>query len=94
MGGRAFEIIEVLVESAGMLVTKEDLMASVWPGAAIEDNTLQVHISAVRRAFGRDSSAKPTGDGLRPGVHRTIRVPAGVYAPFRGDLRWPAMTKP
>ena len=67
LGGRAFEIIETLVESAGMLVTKEDLMASVWPGTAIEDNTLQVHISAVRRAFGadRDLLATAFGRGYR-----------------------------
>ena len=63
LGGRAFEIIESLVESAGMLVTKEDLMASVWPGAAIEDNTLQVHISAVRRAFGADRGMLATAFG-------------------------------
>ncbi|HLJ06039.1 MAG TPA: winged helix-turn-helix domain-containing protein, partial [Acetobacteraceae bacterium] len=63
LGGRAFEIIETLVESAGMLVTKEELMASVWPGAAIEDNTLQVHISAVRRAFGADRGMLTTAFG-------------------------------
>ena len=55
IGGRAFEIIEVLVQSAGQLVTKDDLIARVWPGASVEDNTLQVHISAVRKAFGRRS---------------------------------------
>ena len=63
LGGRAFEIIEILVESAGMLVTKEDLMANVWPGATIEDNTLQVHISAVRRAFGADRGMLATAFG-------------------------------
>src|SRR5271156_4950413 len=54
ISGRAFEIIEVLVRSAGELVTKDDLMRRVWPGAIVEDNTLQVHISAVRKAFGAD----------------------------------------
>src|ERR1700704_6757033 len=52
IGGRAFEIIEVLVRAAGNLVTKNDLMDRVWPGAIIGDNTLQVHISAVRKALG------------------------------------------
>jgi len=46
IGGRAFEIIEVLVQSAGELITKNDLSARVWPGAIVEDNTLQFHISA------------------------------------------------
>src|ERR1700676_1019339 len=54
IGGRAFEIIEVLVQSAGELVTKDDLAARVWPGAIIEENALQVHISAIRKALGPD----------------------------------------
>src|SRR6202166_4443883 len=52
IGGRAFEIIEVLVQSAGELVTKNDLSARVWPGAIVEDNTLQFHISAIRNGLG------------------------------------------
>jgi predicted ATPase/DNA-binding winged helix-turn-helix (wHTH) protein len=63
LGGRAFDIIETLVLAAGMLVTKEDLMTQVWPGAAIEDNTLQVHISTVRRAFGADRAMLATSFG-------------------------------
>jgi len=54
VGTRAFEIIEVLVRSAGKLVTKDDLMRAVWPGAIVEDATLWVHISAIRKAFGSD----------------------------------------
>ena len=54
IGGRTFEIIEVMVQSAGELVTKNDLSARVWPGAIVEDNTLQFHVSAIRKAFGAD----------------------------------------
>ena len=54
IGNRAFEIIEVLVQSAGELVTKNELTARVWPGAIIEENTLEVHISAIRKALGPD----------------------------------------
>ncbi len=54
IGMRAFEIIEVLVQSAGKLVTKDDLMRAVWPGAIVEEATLWVHISAIRRALGED----------------------------------------
>jgi predicted ATPase/DNA-binding winged helix-turn-helix (wHTH) protein len=52
IGGRAFEIIEVLAESAGELVTKGELMNCVWPGAVVMENTLHVHIGAVRKALG------------------------------------------
>jgi predicted ATPase/DNA-binding winged helix-turn-helix (wHTH) protein len=54
IGMRAFEIIEVLVKSAGTLVAKDDLMRAVWPGAIVEEATLWVHISAIRRALGPD----------------------------------------
>src|SRR5712671_7660712 len=63
IGGRAFEIIEVLVQSAGELVTKNDLSARVWPGAIVEDNTLQFHISAIRKALGSDRGILKTASG-------------------------------
>ncbi|WP_158932469.1 winged helix-turn-helix domain-containing protein [Acidisphaera sp. S103] len=52
VGGRAFEIIEVLARSAGELVTKDDLMNRIWPGAIVMENTLQVHAAAIRKALG------------------------------------------
>src|SRR6266851_1620022 len=63
IGGRTFEIIEVMVQSAGELVTKNDLSARVWPGAIVEDNTLQFHISAIRKALGSDRGMLKTASG-------------------------------
>ncbi len=63
IGGRAFEIVELLVRSAGDLVTKNDLMDRIWPGAIVEDNTLQVHISAIRKALGADRNILKTASG-------------------------------
>jgi non-specific serine/threonine protein kinase len=63
LGGRSFEIVEVLVQSAGELVSKCDLMNRVWPGASVEENTLQVHISAVRRVLGTDRELLKTVAG-------------------------------
>ena len=63
IGGRAFEIIEVLVQSANELVTKDELMDRVWPGATVGDNTLQVHISEIRKALGQDRAMLKTAFG-------------------------------
>ncbi len=52
VGARAFEIVETLIRSYGELVTKNDLMLQVWPGTFVEENTLQAHIAAVRKALG------------------------------------------
>ena len=67
IGFRAFEIIETLAKSAGQLVTKDDLMGRVWPGAIVEENTLAVHISAIRKALGADRALLKThfGRGYR-----------------------------
>jgi predicted ATPase/DNA-binding winged helix-turn-helix (wHTH) protein len=75
LGGRAFQIFAVLVQSAGELVTKDELMARVWPGAIVEENTLEVHISAVRKALGSDRATLRTsfGRGYRLVGDWTIR---------------------
>ena len=63
IGGRAFEIIEALAQSAGQLVTKDELMRRVWPGAIVEESTIQVHISAIRKALGPDRVMLKTTSG-------------------------------
>ena len=63
IGGRAFEIIEALVESAGEFVTKDDLISRVWSGAIVEESALHVHISAVRKALGPDRGMLKTAYG-------------------------------
>jgi predicted ATPase/DNA-binding winged helix-turn-helix (wHTH) protein len=63
VGGRAFEIVETLVRAAGELVTKDEIMRRVWPGATVEENTLQVHISAIRKALGPDRAMLKTASG-------------------------------
>ena len=63
LGGRAFEVVTVLVQSASEFVTKDDLMERVWPGATVGEGTIHVHISAVRKALGPDRGLLKTGTG-------------------------------
>jgi TolB-like protein len=51
--GKAFETLRVLVERHGSLVSKNDLMAAVWPETTVEENNLDRNISAVRKALGQ-----------------------------------------
>ncbi|MGY2189553.1 putative HTH-type transcriptional regulator [compost metagenome] len=51
LGGRALDILQVLVEHAGSVVSKEELIALVWPRSVVEEINLRVHIAALRRAF-------------------------------------------
>jgi predicted ATPase/DNA-binding winged helix-turn-helix (wHTH) protein len=63
LGGRAFEIVTVLVQSATKLVTKDHMMERVWPGAVVGEGTIHVHISAVRKALGPDRAMLKTVSG-------------------------------
>jgi predicted ATPase/DNA-binding winged helix-turn-helix (wHTH) protein len=63
LGGRAFEIVTVLVQSASELVTKDHLMERVWPGVTVGEGTIHVHISAVRKALGPDRGLLKTASG-------------------------------
>ena len=56
LGGRAFELLLALVEAKGGIVSKETLMRRVWPGTVVDDNSLQVQISTLRKALGQDAA--------------------------------------
>jgi predicted ATPase/DNA-binding winged helix-turn-helix (wHTH) protein len=69
LGSRAFDILAVLVERAGEVVGKEELIARAWPQTVVEESNLKVQVSALRRAL---------GDGQ--GDHRyIISVPGRGY---------------
>ncbi|MGE6386397.1 ATP-binding protein [Pseudomonas sp. NPDC078416] len=54
IGTRAFDILDLLLRHQGQLVSKELILQSVWPDTVVEENNLQVHISALRKALGTD----------------------------------------
>ena len=58
LGSRAMHLLIVLLERPGELVSKQDLMARVWPNLFVEPANLTVHISALRRRLrdGRDGN--------------------------------------
>jgi predicted ATPase/DNA-binding winged helix-turn-helix (wHTH) protein len=63
VSGRASEILSLLIEANGALVTKDEIIGRIWPGAAIADNNLQVHISSIRKALGRERQLIKTVSG-------------------------------
>ena len=54
LGSRAFDVLLVLLEAHGDLVTKEELLARAWSGIVVEESNIQVQISALRKALGKD----------------------------------------
>lgn len=53
---KAFDALLYLIEHRARLVSKDELMAAVWPGRVIEENTLTQAISLARRALGSNAS--------------------------------------
>jgi DNA-binding winged helix-turn-helix (wHTH) protein len=56
LGSRALDVLIVLVERAGEIVSKEELIARVWQNTFVWDGNLKVHVGAVRKAL-RDGHA-------------------------------------
>lgn len=79
IGGRALDILAALVERPGEDVSKQALMARVWPNTVVEDCNLKVNIGALRRALGDE-----------PGMARYIATVTGrgyrFVAPVRGGV--------
>lgn len=73
IGGRAFDLLMVLIESPGAVVSKDDLMARVWPGRVVTETNLQTQILALRHAFGAERNL--------------IRTVAGRGYQFTGEIR-------
>ena len=63
LGSRAFDVLMVLVEAGGELVTKDEILRRVWPGMVVEEHSLQFHISALRKVLGKDRSFIKTISG-------------------------------
>jgi predicted ATPase/DNA-binding winged helix-turn-helix (wHTH) protein len=52
ISARAFDILVALVEQAGTIVSKNDLIARVWPGINVDEGSLRVHVASLRKALG------------------------------------------
>src|SRR5215470_13569246 len=72
LGGRAFDVLVVLIEANGAVVSKDELIRRVWPGRIVEDNNLHAQVKALRKAFSD---------------HDLIRTIVGRGYQFRGEVR-------
>jgi predicted ATPase/DNA-binding winged helix-turn-helix (wHTH) protein len=52
MGGRALDILLCLVDRAGQVVGKRELIATVWADVIVDESSLRFHVAALRKALG------------------------------------------
>jgi predicted ATPase/DNA-binding winged helix-turn-helix (wHTH) protein len=88
LGSRALDILIVLVEHAGEVVSKKDLISRVWPDVTVDESGLRVHVAGLRKALGDGQAGARyvtniPGRGYcfvapisRPSVSATALVPA------------------
>ncbi|HEY2446074.1 MAG TPA: winged helix-turn-helix domain-containing protein [Rhizomicrobium sp.] len=89
LGSTDLRLLVALVESAGTLVTKDDLVSRVWGRTAVSDSVLYVHVNALRKALGEDCIVNKQGRGYRfvAPVRRNEQRTSRPQAEFRrGNL--------
>ncbi len=100
IGSRALDVLSVLVERPGELVSKNQILDAVWPGTAVEENNLTVQISALRRILDRgraDGSCIQTVAGrgyrfIKPVARRNGDVHSASHAAEHGSRGIPRLS--
>ncbi len=89
LGSRAIDVLAVLASAKGAVVSKDELLARVWPGTTVEENNLQVQISALRKVLDHGTDGEShlitvPGRGYRlAGLHD---LPPGPAVPDRPSI--------
>ena len=78
--GRAFDVLLALIEAHGKVLSKDQLMARVWPDRVVEENNLQVQIATLRKVLADD--------------RELVRTVAGRGYQFTGELRMASVEVP
>jgi predicted ATPase/DNA-binding winged helix-turn-helix (wHTH) protein len=82
LGARAFDVLLVLVQRAGSLVSKGELLDTVWAGLVVEEANLTVQVSSLRKVLGGELIATIPGRGYRfTGRIETVSAPAAAPEP-------------
>jgi len=95
---KVFDTLRVLVERAGTLVTKQELLDAVWPETAVEENNLNHNVSVLRKALGERATGQQYIEtvprvgyrfvaGVDPAVPRLGAAVASA-ARLRQDIRY------
>jgi hypothetical protein len=87
IGTRGFDLLLLLLEAHGALVTKRELLNRVWPSAVVSQENLKVHVSALRKILGPDASADPVRRGAALAVFASVGLHGGRHRASRSRCR-------
>ena len=83
IGGRAFDILRILVERAGQVVGKTELLRQIWPNRIVEEGSLRFHITALRKALGEGRYIENIAGQGYSFVASVSRLPGALPADMR-----------
>ncbi|WP_162999376.1 winged helix-turn-helix domain-containing protein [Burkholderia sp. Nafp2/4-1b] len=88
VGDRAFDLLQLLIEQRGTVVSKDQIMKAVWPRRVIGENTLEAQVSLLRRALDNDRDAIHTvaGRGYQFVANVTVDATAGPLSASTDSL--------
>jgi predicted ATPase/DNA-binding winged helix-turn-helix (wHTH) protein len=78
LGGRALDLLILLVQRAGDIVSNRDILETVWPNVTVDEGSLRFHVKNLRRALGPGYVTNVSGRGycFAAPVRRPDRKPA------------------
>lgn len=100
IGARAFDLLDLLIAHRDRVVSRDEIMAVVWPDTVVGENNLNVQVANLRKVLGGDAILTVPGRGLRFGLDVRASValdlpdrPSVVVLPFSNlggdpDLAW------
>jgi DNA-binding winged helix-turn-helix (wHTH) protein len=86
LGGRAFDLLMVLLGAAGTVITKAEIISRVWPSIVVDESNLKVQISALRKVLSADRDVIKTIHGR--GYVFTSEVTTASITPSSSTVRW------
>lgn len=78
LSARSFDILSLLLEKPDEVIGKAQLFAAVWPGLVVEENTLQVHVSALRKVLAAGMIVTVHGRGYKYAGPRPVAASPGA----------------
>lgn len=86
LSARSFDILALLLERPDDVISKTELFDAVWPGLVVEENTLQVHISALRKLLPAEMIVTVHGRGYKYAGPRPLGAIADAPPPHRPSI--------
>ena len=78
---KAFDLLVALLRHPGRLVSKDELLARVWPDSFVEEGILSVHVSALRRTLGDETQPSTYIETVARSGYRFVAPVRRVDAP-------------